>query len=132
MGKVPRRVLLLASQPLLGEGLAEILRRLPEVELNGPWRLEVNEVPEAALTMADAVVLATDGEDPGTMQALVARILDHFPNLPVLRVSAAQDRIWLYRSETFASGSDTLVHLLGSLLGKPRQGIQSEQKESSR
>lgn len=129
---MPRRVLLLASQQLLGEGLAEILRRLPEVELNGPWRLEVNEVPEAALTMADAVVLATDGEEPGALQALVARVLDHFPNLPVLRVSAAQDRIWLYRSETFASGSDALVHLLSNLLGKPDHGIQSEQMESSR
>jgi len=112
---VPRRVLLLAFQLLLGESLATLLDQAPGVEVNGPWQLEGGRIPEAALASADVVVLAGDPGERSPLAELVVGILDRFPDLPVVRVTLDQEPIRLYRCLRFPSGSESLIDLLATL-----------------
>ncbi|MCC6166934.1 MAG: response regulator transcription factor [Caldilineaceae bacterium] len=106
-----RRVVLLSAQPLLSAGLAAILCGLDDVDLIGPWPLDRQALARLAEEAPD-VVLVAEGETP---DVLSVQILEHYPDLPVVRIGLSQNVVRLYSSRTIPAHSTALIETIRSL-----------------
>jgi len=98
MGK--RRVLLLCGQPLLSESLENILSKVEDVELIGPWVPDAQTLVRLSEGAPDIVLVAEEEGGRESAASLTAQILDHYPDIPVIRVGLAQDTLRLYTSRS--------------------------------
>jgi len=108
MGK--RRVLLLCVQSLLGESLENILSKVEDVELIGPWVLDAQTLARLSEGVPDIVLVAEEGGGHESAASLTAQILDHYPDIPVIRVGLAQDTVRLYTSQRLPPVEFTDAH----------------------
>jgi len=118
-GADKRRVLLVCAQPLLGEGLESILGGLADVELIGPLYLEARWPARLPRDAPDVVLIA--GDELG--QTYAAQILDHYPEVPVIRVGLEQDEVRIYTTHTLPARSADLMETIRNLpIQRPRSG----------
>ncbi len=110
-----RRVLLLNTQPLLGKGLELILNQLEDVELIGPWTMDRPVLPRLAKQRLDIVLVAEGQEQGHRLTALTGRILDRYPDLPVVRIGLEQNKMRLYYTRSLPAHSANLIELIRSL-----------------
>ncbi len=115
IGLNKRRVLLLDTQPLLGKGLELILNQLEDVELIGPWDLDRPVLSRLAKQGPDIVLVAEDQEQSRRLTALIGRILERYPDLPVIRIGLERNRLRLYCSRSLPAHSANLIELIRSL-----------------
>ncbi len=123
-----RRVLLLCSQSLLGEGLERILGGLEDVELIGPWVLESQVLSRLFEAVPDIVVVAEgEREDAGSVTSLTAQILESYPDLPVVRIGLEQNAVRVYTSRTLPARSVDLIEAIRNLPVQPHKGEAGSQ-----
>lgn len=111
-----RRVLLVSSKHLFGEGLEEILRKVGDVELLGPLELSqeimITQLPELR---PDAVILVEEGENKMSVSYLTAAILRQFPRLPIISAELEQSICRVYSTQTLPARSSDLVEAIMNL-----------------
>ncbi|MEB2344387.1 MAG: hypothetical protein OZ948_06595 [Deltaproteobacteria bacterium] len=114
-GDTRRRVLLLCTEPLLGDGLGAILGGLEDIELVGPLALDERAVRRAGRLQPDLVLLAEDGGGASAGTHFVARLLAHCPDVPVIRVGLREDTIHLLTSRTVPASRTELIEAIRRL-----------------
>lgn len=112
-----RRVLLVCSQHLFGEGLEAILRRVEDMELLGPIVLSPDDFGARLLELRpDAVIMVDEDEHRLNISLLTAAILQQFPSLPVISVGLEQNTFHVYSAYTLPARSSDLVEAILNLL----------------
>lgn len=107
-----RRVLLLCDQALLADGLRVILGRLKDVELAGPVIPDaqgLNGMPEDP---PDVVLVSEEGDELLGIGSLTARVLERYPDVPVIRMGLRRDSLRLYTSRTLPASSAELIEAI--------------------
>ena len=111
-----RRVLLLLRKPsLLAEGLERLLRQIEDVELIGPWDLNASMLKRLSETVADIILIVEKERDAEDTGALINRILEQYPGLPLVRIGMQENTIRLYISQTLPARAADLLHLIQTL-----------------
>ncbi len=121
MGK--RRIVLISQPHLLGEGLAQVLSRMDEVELLGRWGTDEHDLAQLAARIAacspDLVIIAGEHApfDHGCAReaCLTARLLEILPSLTIIRVSLDQNTLQVYSFHTFPAQSAGLSEIIRKL-----------------
>lgn len=114
------RVLLLSDQPLLGEGLANLLGQIEGVEVIGPRSTASFVLTDLSTCMPDVVVFAEQDADDLMADAVMLQILRHSPDLPVIQIDLSDNSIaHVYTSHTLPARSTDLIDMIRSL---PQQG----------
>ncbi|MCC6192342.1 MAG: response regulator transcription factor [Anaerolineales bacterium] len=114
-GKHKRRVLLLSTHPLLGDGLQVILGGLADVDLIGPLVLDAQALDRVPEISPDVILIAEEGGPASSAAALTARLLEQCPDVPVIRVGLRQDTIRLYTSHTLPAHRADLIEAIRRL-----------------
>jgi len=112
------RVLLLCVQPLLGESLENVLSQVEDVELIGSRVLDAHLLARLAHELPDIVLIADEEGDSESGAALMAQILERYPDLPIIRVGLMQNFIRLYTSRTLPARSADLIETIRSVPGR--------------
>lgn len=107
-----RRVLLLCTQPLLGDGLQAILRGVEDVELIGPLVLDAQAAVRVQESRPDVMLLAEEGGESSPADRLTARLLEQCPDVPAIRVRLEQDTIRLHTSWTLPASRADLIEAI--------------------
>jgi hypothetical protein len=108
-----RRVVLLATQLLLGEALANILNNQDDVELIGPLVPDSETLAGLSEQNPDLFLFINEGSDAD--QAVAAQILSLFPDFPLLQVSTEQSLVRVYTSESHRTSSADLMETIRAL-----------------
>jgi DNA-binding NarL/FixJ family response regulator len=107
--KRKRRVLLVCSQPLLGEAVEAILIKLTDLELLGPTDMNVQVPKRLSQDPPDVVIVAEENGDIHNSTSLTALVLDRFPNVPVIRMGPEKNTVRLYTTRSLpAHGTDLI------------------------
>lgn len=114
-GDTRRRVLLLCTEPLLGDGLGVILGGLEDIELVGPLALDERAVRRVQRLQPDLVLIAEDGGEGSAGTHFTARLLAHCPDVPVIRVGLREDTIHLLTSRTVPARRTELIEAIRRL-----------------
>jgi DNA-binding NarL/FixJ family response regulator len=112
-------VVLLSTQPLLGEALANLLRNVKDVELIGPWNPDEETLARLPNETPDILLLATDDGELSQETTLTARILARYPDLPLMQVSIEDSEVRLYTTKTMLASSSDLIEAIRSLPHRP-------------
>jgi DNA-binding NarL/FixJ family response regulator len=111
-----RRVMLVSSKHLFGEGLEEILRKVGDVELIGPTELSQDSLSACLQRLRpDAVIVVESGDSRIQAASLAAAILQQFPNLPVISAGLEQNTFRVYSTHTLPARSSDLVEAILNL-----------------
>jgi len=110
-----KRVLLLSADSLLGESIERMLSQLEDVELIGPWRLDADVLPRLAGEIPDMALVIQGGESAEKGQPLASQLLEHYPNLPVVRIGLQENVIRVTATRTLPARSAALIELIRSL-----------------
>lgn len=108
-----RRVVLLATQLLLGEALANILNNQDDVELIGPLVPSAETLEGLSEQNPDLFLFINEGSDAD--QVVAAQILSLFPDFPLLQVSTEQSLVRVYTSESHHTSSADLIETIRAL-----------------
>jgi hypothetical protein len=109
-----RRVALLCAQELLGESLEHTLRKAADITLLGPWSLDEQALSYLS-TCADMVIIVEAEDMPHEAVTIIAEILEHFPALPIIRVTLEQNVVRCYSTQILPASSSELIDLIYSL-----------------
>lgn len=109
-----RRVLLLCVESLLGESLERILGQLEDVELVGPWELGADVLARLPEGMPD-IALVVEEEESENVASLTGQILEHYPDLPVVRIGLQENVMRVYASRTLPARSADLIDVIRGL-----------------
>ena len=110
-----RRVLLVCSQHLFGVGIETILRAAKDVELFGPWQMELGicqRIPEASPGVI--VIVGEDAQDEETVH-LTASILEAYPELPVIRVGLNENIFRVFSTHSHPARGTNLLETIRNL-----------------
>ena len=111
-----RRVLLVCSQHLFGQGLETILRRVEGMKLLGPIELFPEDFNARLLELRpDAVIMVDEGEHSLSTSLLTVAILQQFPSLPVISAGLEQNTFRVYSAHTLPARSSDLVKAILNL-----------------
>ncbi len=110
-----RRVLLLWTQPLLSDGLKNILRQLDDVELLGSWALTATVFARLATLNPEIILIAEDSIDSKLVTHFMGKILKAYPNLPIVRIGLQDDEVHIYTSRTLPARSADLIEVIRNL-----------------
>lgn len=110
-----RRVLLLCVETLLGESLERILGQLEDVELVGPWGLDADVLTQLHEDMPDIALIVQEGEESESAASLTSQILEHYPDLPIVRIGLTENVIRVYALQTLPARSADLIDVIRSL-----------------
>ena len=111
-----RRVLLVCSQHIFGEGLETILRRVEDMELLGPIALSLEDFSARLRELRpDAVIMVDESEHSLSTSLLTAAILQQFPGLPIISAGLEQNTFRVYSAHTLPARSSVLVKAILNL-----------------
>jgi len=110
-----RRVLLLWTQPLLSDGLKNILSQLEDVELLGSWALTATIFARLVTLNPEIILIAEDSKDSEIVTRFMGKILNAYPNLPVVRIGLQEDEVHIYTSRTLPARSADLIEVIRNL-----------------
>ncbi|MCP4536560.1 MAG: hypothetical protein GY832_05385 [Chloroflexi bacterium] len=109
------RVLLLCIQSLLGESLENILAQEKSIELVGPWDLDAPVLARLSKDTPDVVLVAEAESESEKAATLIAQILDHYPDMTVIRVGLGQDTVRVYVSHAVPARAVDLIEAIRGL-----------------
>lgn len=109
-----QQVALFCLEDLLGEGLENLLGRLADVEILGPWLVDDNALGRLQLRHPDIVIIAGNSQEdePGCVRPvalLTAQILESYVGLPVVQVLLEKNYVCVYNSHTIPARSTDLI-----------------------
>jgi DNA-binding NarL/FixJ family response regulator len=110
-----RRVLLLWGHPLLSEGLENILGKVEDVELMGPWALDSFTLAQLSDEVPDIVLIAEQEDEHEAVAVLTTQLLERYPDLPVIHVGLSQNIVRVHTSRTLPARSTDLIEIIRSL-----------------
>jgi len=113
MGK--QCVLLLCAQSLLCESLEKLLNQEKSVELIGPWNLDTPVLAQLSRNTPDVVLVAEAESESEKVTALTVQILEHYPDVSVIRVGLTQDTIRVYTSQAVPARTVDLMEAIRGL-----------------
>lgn len=110
-----RRILLLCTQPLLGEGLAAILNQESEIDLLGPFVLADDALTRIANANPYAVLTAEGEKEDRAVTDLITQILQTHPSLPIIRTALRDQQVHVYTSASRPASRRSLIEILRDL-----------------
>lgn len=111
-----RRLLVLSSYPLLGEGLRSLLSGEPDLTLLGPFMLSDLGAEALGQYAPDLLLIAGEDDDSREVLGCVLESLQHYPDLPVIQISlSGSERVRVYTSQTLPARSADLLDVIRSL-----------------
>jgi len=116
-----QQVLILWCHPLLRDILKNILSQREDIILIGLWKLTPQVIPRLVALSPDIVLIAASDTDCDQVDDLMAQILFHYPNLPLLHIGLEKDTICLYTAHTRPARSAELINLIHELASKATQ-----------
>ena len=124
-----RRALLLSDQRLFGESLEYTLRKVEDLEVTGPCKIDDQVLTRLDCAEIDLIIIAEDGVPPELISRLTAEILERHPDLPVFRVTLEKNSLQMYSSHSVPARSSELINLIHRLPGR-RPQIGKENSET--
>jgi DNA-binding NarL/FixJ family response regulator len=106
---------LIGAQLLLAEGLQLIFQKMEDVDLIGPWELNLDSIDRILASQPDVVLVADQDLEKESTLALMAQILEMFPDLTVMRVTLSQDVVRAYTAHTTPARSTDLMEFIRAL-----------------
>lgn len=131
-GDTRRRVLLLCTEPLLGDGLTAILRGVEDVELVGPLVLDGRAVRRTRDVEPDVVLIAEAGGGASAALPGMAGLLAQWPDVPVIRVGLREDTIHLSTSWTVPANRRDLIEAIRRLPVRSGSGARAPHAKAKR
>ncbi len=107
-----RRVLLLCTKHLYGESLENLLGRLEDVELIGPWVMDESVLNQIEGAEPDVVLIAAESDHMQETSELTAHILDEYPNLTIIHSTLTSNRVRVYSSRELPARSEELLEAI--------------------
>lgn len=109
------RVLLVCSQHLFGESLETILRAANDIDLSGPWAMDV-DIHKEILHLSPTVVVIAD-ENPNSEPAshLTSSIIEQYPDLPVIRAGLIENTFRVFSTHTLPARGPNLLDAIRHL-----------------
>lgn len=117
-----QRVLMLCAQSLLSEGLKDVLDRIEDVELLGPWTLDADVLARLPDARPGVVLLVVEKDEHELASAFTAQMLECYPNLPVIHVGADQNVLRVFTSYTLPARTTDLLDIIRTLALPPSAG----------
>ena len=110
-----QKVLLVCSNYIFGEGLQTLLQKEEDLEIIGPWELEVELISQLEDLNLDVVVVVD--EDPNSEEAikLTSKILQQLPDHPIIRVGLTQNVFYIVETHAFPARGKNLVETIREL-----------------
>jgi len=109
-----RRVLLVCSEHLFGESVEAVLHAAEDVELVGPWKLGEDVCQRIEESRPSVVVIADEQGQDAAVTRLTAEILQHHPELPVIRARLDENVFRVFSTHTLpAQGKNLLEAIRG-------------------
>lgn len=107
-----RRVLLINSQPLLGEGLAQIFQRLEDVDLVSLACVDLQEIDACLRDIhPDIILLAGEREDDRAMH-LILNLLKQYEDIPIVWIELETNVLRLFTSHSLTANSAALINAI--------------------
>lgn len=111
-----RRLLVMSSYPLLGEGLRSLLSDQDDLTLLGPFMMGDVAIGEVGGLAPDLLLIAGEDDDSREVLTLVLDVLQCYPDLPVIQISlSGTERVRVYTSQTLPARSADLLTVIRSL-----------------
>ena len=105
-------MLLLSVQSLLSESLENILAQEKGIEFVGPWDLDALVLARLSTDTPDVVLVAEAESESEKAATLIAQILDHYPDVTVIRVGLGQDTVRIYASHAVPARAVDLMEAI--------------------
>jgi hypothetical protein len=118
-----RRVALLCDQNLLGEILEDILVNSDEVEFIGVWGFDDLNITRFAELPPGLLVIADEVPPRAQVSDLMAEIQTGYPEIPIIRVTLAQNDLRIYTSHSKPARRAELIDLIRQLPGESPEDI---------
>ncbi len=118
-----RRVALLCDQNLLGEILEDILVNSDEVEFIGAWGFDDLNITRFAELPPGLLVIADEVPPRAQVSDLMAEIQTGNPEIPIIRVTLAQNDLRIYTSHSKPARRAELIDLIRQLPGESPEEI---------
>lgn len=110
-----RRVIIIATQSLLGEALANLLGEFQDVEIVGPWSHDAETLERLSEESPDVILLATQETESEETSELTGQILARFPDFPLVQVPIEESTVRLYTSKSLLASSQDLIETIRNL-----------------
>ncbi len=107
-----RSVLLVSSENLFGESVEALLRRSTELQVFGPLKFEDDIPAEIARRQPKVVVIAGEDEFNAAAIHLTAHLVEHYPDLVVIRVGLAQKVFRVFSMHTLPARGSSLLEVI--------------------
>ena len=118
-----RRVLLVCSPHLFGESLELLLQKAGDLDLIGPWDLNVEVCNRLTDLNLDVVVIADEDPNSKEVVKLTNMVMQQHPNLPVIRTGLTQNMFYIVETHALpARGSDLIETIRGLPVARPNTG----------
>ncbi len=104
-----RRVLLIKSQPLLGEGLAQIFQRLEDVELVCLPGVELQEIDARLRDIHPDIVLLAGEKEDDQASRLLLHLLKQYEAIPIVWIELETNVLRLFTSHSLTANSAALI-----------------------
>lgn len=104
-----QHVLLYGHPGLLVQGIQDILERQDEIVVHGPYPPRLDAAVHIEARVLDAIIVASQD---AAHSALVAHILQAYPDLPIICADLEENKIRIYRSEQTTATSTNLLNAI--------------------
>jgi hypothetical protein len=108
------RICLLCAQPLLGEILVQLLGKLEDIVLTISPQADPYALGEMERGWTDVILVAEEEACSG-QGSLAARVIECFPDLPVVQVGLEQNIVRIFTSRQLPAYSTSLIQAIRSL-----------------
>ncbi len=110
-----RRVLLVCSPDLFGEGMEKVLRAAEDVELIGPCRFEDGLFEQIAQSDPHVVIIVDAGPQSDAVAHLVTALIEQCPRVPVICAGLNENVVRVFTTHLFPARGDALLESIRDL-----------------
>lgn len=109
---------MVCSKYLLGEGLQSLLQKENDLQLIGPWELKDNFLHLVPQYELDVVLVADEDPNSEGVVSLTNKIMQRYPDLPVIRVGLTQNIFYIVETHAFPARGTDLIETIRGLPSK--------------
>lgn len=118
-----RRVLLVCSQHLFGESLESLLHKAGDLDLIGPWDLNVDICDHLTDLSLNVVVIADEDPNSEEVVKLTNTVMQRHPDLPVIRIGLTHNMFYIVETHALPARSSDLIETIRRLpVARPNTG----------
>lgn len=110
-----RHVLLIGEEHILGESLEKLLKGFSDIHHSGPKPLSDDISDHIAKIKPDVILITDVGEQQNRIAGIAAKILDLYPNIPVIHSSLSRNVVRIYSSHELPARSADLIDAIRSI-----------------